>query len=156
MFMNKKESTTYKIIDGTFVLSLEDNMNNIINILITYKAEIICALAWIFIFIVTIKDFSALPKSEQIKQIQGWLLGAVTLAEAEYGSGTGKIKLSAVYDKFVEKFPWIAKVLSFEKFSEYVDEALVEMRKLLATNKAIASMVAPESSITKTSPNKEI
>lgn len=126
-------------------------MNNIINFLITYKAEIICTLAWIFIFIVTIKDFSALPKSEQIKQIKGWLLGAVTLAEAEYGSGTGKIKLSAVYDKFVEKFPWIAKVLSFEKF-----EALVEMRKLLATNKAIALMVAPESSVTKTPPNKEI
>ena len=82
-----------------------------------------------------------MPKSEQVKQIKGWLLGAVTLAEAEFGSGTGKIKLSVVYDSFIEKFPWIAKVLTFEKFSEYVDEALVEMRKLLSTNEAVAAIV---------------
>ena len=82
-----------------------------------------------------------MSKAEQVEQVKGWLLGAVTLAEAEFGSGTGRIKLSVVYDSFVQKFPWIAKLLSFEDFSEYVDEALVEMRKLLSTNKAIAAIV---------------
>lgn len=116
-------------------------MNAIFTFIIDHWAEIVCLLALICVIITTFKDFFSLSKDEQIKQIKGWLLGAVTLAEAEFGSGTGKIKLSVVYDSFIEKFPWIAKVLTFEKFSEYVDEALVEMRKLLSTNKAIASIV---------------
>mgnify|MGYP004470732321 CR=1 FL=1 len=41
----------------------------------------------------------------------------------------------------LKKCAFIAKLLSFEDFSEYVDEALVEMRKLLSTNKAIAAIV---------------
>lgn len=116
-------------------------MNTIINFLANHWSELIVTLAFVFVTVMSVKNFSELPKSEQIKQIKGWLIGAVTLAEAEYGSGTGKIKLSAVYGSFVEKFPWIAKVISFEKFSEYVDEALIEMKKLLETNKSIASFV---------------
>ena len=90
---------------------------------------------------VFISNFATLPKSEKLQQIQGWLLGAVTLAEKEFGSGTGKIKLSSVYDKFVERFPWFAKTVTFEEFSNYVDIALVEMRRLLATNKKISDIV---------------
>lgn len=119
-------------------------MNNIVNFLVTYWAEIVWLIAIVVITVVAVKEFIPLSKDEQYKQIKGWLLGAVTLAEKEYGSGTGKIKLSAVYDKFVEKFPWIAKVLSFETFSEYVDNALVEMRNLLSTNEAVASIVSPD------------
>lgn len=77
----------------------------------------------------------------QITQIQEWLLYAVTEAESLFGNGTGKIKLSYVYDKFVEKFPWIAKWLSAESFSEYVDTALVTMRNLISTNAAVANLV---------------
>lgn len=116
-------------------------MNAVFNFIIEHWAEIICVFAMVCVIIVTFKDFFSLSKAEQIKQIKGWLLGAVTLAEAEFGSGTGKIKLSVVYDSFIEKFPWIAKVLTFEKFSGYVDEALVEMRKLLSTNEAVAAIV---------------
>ena len=48
------------------------------------------------------------------KMIRGWLLQAVLIAEKEFGSGTVKLKLSAVYDKFCERFGWLVKVLSFE------------------------------------------
>jgi hypothetical protein len=77
-------------------------------------------------------------------QIKGWLLQAVTLAEQKYGSGTGQLKLSVVYDQFCERVPWLAKILSFETFSEYVDEALTEMRALLKENAAVASIVSGE------------
>lgn len=116
-------------------------MNTVFSFIVEHWAEIICLFAMICFIIVTFKDFLSMSKAEQVEQVKGWLLGAVTLAEAEFGSGTGRIKLSVVYDSFVQKFPWIVKLLSFEDFSEYVDEALVEMRKLLSTNKAIAAIV---------------
>lgn len=88
--------------------------------------------------------FLGLPKAERYAKIQGWLLQAVLLAEKDYGSGTGKLKLSAVYDKFVEKFPWLAKITTFSTFSEYVDDALDEMKDILAKNSAIAQIVEGE------------
>lgn len=117
-------------------------MNAVISFITEYWVEIVCIAVAVIAAIISLKHFLSLSNDEKIKQIKGWLLGAVTLAEAEFGSGTGKIKLSVVYDKFVEKFPWIAKVLSFDKFSEYVDESLREMRSLLSTNEAVAAIVA--------------
>lgn len=121
-------------------------MNTFISFIIDHWAEIVGTVALIAAVVISSKNFFSLSKDEQIKQIKGWLLGAVTLAEAEYGSGTGKIKLSVVYDAFIAKFPWIARVLSFEKFGEYVDEALNEMRHLLSTNNAVAALVETKES----------
>ena len=104
-------------------------MNTIINFISQNYAIIILFIAIVIVAIVRAKNFSTLPREEQFEQIKGWLLGAVTLAEAQYGSGTGKIKLSVVYDAFVEKLP------------ELVDDALVEMRNLLENNKNIAAIV---------------
>lgn len=42
---------------------------------------------------------------------------------------------------FVSKFTWLAKVISFDKFSELVDEALGDMNKLLQTNTAVSAFV---------------
>ena len=106
-----------------------------------YQKHIILLIAIVIVAIVRAKNFSTLPREEQFEQIKGWLLGAVTLAEAQYGSGTGKIKLSVVYDAFVEKLPWLAQIISFDRFGELVDDALVEMRNLLESNKNIAAIV---------------
>ena len=81
-----------------------------------------------------------MTKVQRINQIRGWLLQAVILAEAEFGSGTGRLKLSSVYDRFCARFPWLAKIISFEKFGEYVDQVLAEMRQLIAQNGAIAAI----------------
>ena len=78
-----------------------------------------------------------LSTDKKYEQIRGWLLQAVL------GAGTGKLKLSSVYDKFCERFPWLAKVLPFETFSKYVDDALSEMKDVLKQNSAIASIVEP-------------
>ena len=81
-------------------------------------------------------------KEEKYEQVRGWLLQAVILAEKEYGSGTGKMKLSSVYDSFCHALPWIAKTLTFEAFSEYVDDALEEAKDILSKNEAIASLAS--------------
>ncbi len=106
------------------------------------KIEIIGCL--IIVILAAIKGFMffTASKEKQVKQIEGWLLTAVTQAEKLYGGGTGRIKLSYVYDKFVERFPWLAKLLSFDDFSKYVDNALIEMRRLLESNKAVAAIVS--------------
>ena len=90
---------------------------------------------------VAIYVFVKKPTSEQLNQVREWLLWAVTEAEKELGGGTGKLKLRQVYDLFVVRFPWIAKVMPFVLFSELVDEALIEMRQLLDTNTAVAEYV---------------
>lgn len=88
-----------------------------------------------------IRRFSGIPTEEQIAAVKEWLLWAVIQAEKELGSGTGKLKLRQVYDLFVTKFPWVAKYVSFTSFSIWVDEALIEMRKLLETNTYISTFV---------------
>ena len=62
--------------------------------------------------------FSSKPREEQIQQLREWMLYGCTLAEQKYGSSTGQIKLRYVYDLFTQRFPWLAKVVSFEWFSE--------------------------------------
>jgi hypothetical protein len=88
-----------------------------------------------------IYKFAGLPTAEQIVKIKKMLLYWVTLAEKELGSGTGELKLRYVYDLFLVKFPFTAKLVSFEAFSLWIDEALDEMKKLLQDNNAISKFV---------------
>ena len=98
----------------------------------------ICAIA------VTVRYFIVFcnkPTNEQLQQVREWLLYAVTKAEQDLGSKTGKLKLRTVYDMFLTKFSWIAKVMPFDIFSLLVDEALEEMRKMLKDNKTVEEIV---------------
>lgn len=81
------------------------------------------------------------PSDAQLRSVKEWMLWAVTKAEKELGSGTGKLKLRYVYDMFVTKFPWLERVISFETVSMMVDDALEEMREMLETNKAVQEFV---------------
>ena len=44
------------------------------------------------------------------------------------------MKLRKVYDKFLGKFPWLARVISFKRFIGMVRKALAEMEKMLSEN----------------------
>ena len=87
------------------------------------------------------KKFTALPSEQQLQKIHEWLLWAVIYTEKELGQGTGVAKLRFCYDLFIQRFPNFVSVISFEMFSKYVDEALVQMRKILETNKDIEAYV---------------
>jgi len=93
------------------------------------------------IALVAVKHFWGLPTKAQIAKVKEWLLYAVTVAEQDLGAGTGQLKLRLVYDMFVARFPLVAKAVSFETFAKWVDEALDEMKKMLATNPAVAALV---------------
>lgn len=75
------------------------------------------------------------------QSVQNWLLYAVTKAERELKSGTGRIKLVTCYEWFVARYPVFSKILPFPVFSLWVDIALKEMKHLLETNEAIAKYV---------------
>ena len=94
---------------------------------------LLCVLS-IAVLIVLVLNFIKLPKNQQLEKVKQWLLIAVTEAEKALGSGTGRLKLSYVYDLFVTKFPWLAKIIPFETFSNLVDEVLEDMRKLIEAN----------------------
>ena len=87
------------------------------------------------------KKLSGLPSEAQQQKIKEWLLFSVMMAEKEFSSGTGRLKLVSVYSQFLDKFPSIAPVVSFELFSSWVDEVLVQMRAILETNKDIESYI---------------
>lgn len=104
----------------------------------------IAAVAVAAVIGIAIGKFLNLPTSEQIDKCKEWLVWAVTQAEAELGGGTGQLKLRAVYDVFVQRFPAVAKAVSFDTFSLWVDEALVDMREMLQNNKAVKTLVEGE------------
>lgn len=87
------------------------------------------------------KKFMGLPSDEQLKKVKEWLLYAVIEAEKTYSQGTGRLKLAATYAQFIKLFPNLVPLIPFELFSKMVDEVLVEMRKLLETNKDIEAYV---------------
>lgn len=100
----------------------------------------------VFLLVVAIIDFTKLPTADKIEKIKAWLLQAVILAEREFGAKTGKVKLSTVYAMFCKELPWLAKIVDFERFSDLVDESLVQMRDMLNTNKEVADIVLGDNS----------
>lgn len=91
-----------------------------------------------------ITGFFNQPTKQQLAKVKEWLLYAVTMAEKELGSGTGKLKLRYVYDLFLTKFSWLARLITFEQFSVLVDEALEEMKRLLESNTSVQQLVSKE------------
>ena len=91
--------------------------------------------------VIYVKKFATIPSSEQLRKVKEWMLWAVICTEKELGQGTGAAKLRYCYDLFVQRFPSLVAVISFELFSKYVDEALEQMRHLLDTNKDIEQYV---------------
>lgn len=91
--------------------------------------------------VIAIVKFIKSGNAAQLANLKEWLLYATIEAEKALGSGTGKLKLRTVYDMFLAKFPWLAKIITFDRFSELVDDALENMNDLLATNSAVQSYV---------------
>lgn len=87
------------------------------------------------------KDFSKKDKNEKLQIIKNWLLVAIAEAEKIYGAKTGSLKLSYVYDLFIQRMPELAEVISFETFSSVVDEVLETFKKMAKSNKAVQTYI---------------
>ena len=88
-----------------------------------------------------IYQFIKLEKDKQLEIAKEWLLLAVVEAEKKLGGGTGQIKLRYVYDMFIEKFKFLALMITFEQFSIMVDMALDKMRLMLSSNEKLKDYV---------------
>lgn len=102
---------------------------------------IIAAVAVVAIGGYSIYVFVKKPTSAQLQCVKEWLLWAVTEAEKNLGSGTGQLKLRYVYDMFVEKFGYLADIITFDMVSLMVDEALEKMKGMLEVNPAVQNYV---------------
>ena len=90
-----------------------------------------------------IYNFFMLPTKEQKEKVKEWLIWACIEAEKALQSGTGQLKLRQVYDMFcaVPAFSWVAKVISFDVFSEWVSDALITVKEMLVNNEALSTYV---------------
>lgn len=109
---------------------------------------IVVALAIVVAVISFLFTFKKLPTGKQLEAVKSWLLYWVLKAEASLGGGTGKIKLAMVYDAFVQRYPWLAKVISYETFSLLVDEALDTMREMLQANPKLLESINTAETVT--------
>lgn len=115
-------------------------MNQIMNFLITNFVIIVCLLAAGAYIGITVKEFLQKPKGEQIEKVKQWLIQACLEAEKDLQSGTGQLKLRVVYNKFlnIQAFQWVARIVTFEQFSDWVRVALDKAKEMLVNNPKLA------------------
>lgn len=97
-------------------------------------------LPYIIVLLVLIGGAIAFFKGEK-KSLKDWLLYACTIAEREFGSKTGQLKLKYVWSMACEQFKFLTTFLTFEKFSKMVDDCLIDFRHLIETNDHIAGYI---------------
>lgn len=100
----------------------------------------------VLIAILAMYRFSGLPTKKQVTKVKEWLVWACIDAEKKLQSGTGQLKLRQAYDMFcaVPAFSWVAKIISFKAFSEWVKDALITAKQMLISNKNLAVYVYGE------------
>ena len=112
----------------------------VLTFIATYWFELLIGCILLGAIGTSIYKFSKLPIDKKYSRIRAWLLYAVTQAEKDWGSGTGPIKLSQVYNMFVARYPFIKTFISLETFDALVDSALKEMRELLKKEEVVAAV----------------
>jgi hypothetical protein len=87
--------------------------------------------------------FLGMPTEKQKAKVKEWLIWACIEAERALQSGTGQLKLREVWNMFcsVPSFTWVARIITFELFSEWVSDALVEVKQMLISNNNLAEYV---------------
>lgn len=104
---------------------------------------IVAFLACVAVAISLVFRFLGMPTEKQKAKVREWLIWACIEAERALQSGTGQLKLREVWNMFcaVPTFTWVARVISFEQFSTWVSDALLEVKLMLISNKALAEYV---------------
>lgn len=90
----------------------------------------------------SVYKFIMLGKEKQLVKVKEWLLYACIEAERSLGSGTGVVKLRYVYDLFCSKFSFLKLIVTFDEFSEMVDQSLITMREMLLSNENVKRIVS--------------
>ena len=76
----------------------------------------------------------------QIGKLKQLALHLVTMAEKEYGDGTGKIKFSAVAEQLYSKLPsFIGMFISAKTIECVIEWAVAEMKEFLVVNSEVSA-----------------
>lgn len=104
---------------------------------------IVSFLACVAVLISLVFRFLGMPTEKQKAKVREWLIWACIEAERALQSGTGQLKLREVWNMFcaVPTFTWVARVISFEQFSTWVSDALLEVKQMLISNNTLAEYV---------------
>ena len=104
---------------------------------------IVAFLSCIIVSICLVFRFLGMPTEKQRAKVKEWLVWACIEAERSLQSGTGQLKLREVWNLFcaVPTFTWVARIITFELFSEWVSDALVEVKMMLISNNNLAEYV---------------
>lgn len=104
---------------------------------------IVTIVVLIAIVVFAVYYFVKMPTNKQKEKITEWLVWACIEAEKRLQSETGQLKLREVWNMFcaIPAFSWVAKIISYEVFKTWVNEALIIAKKLLTNNKALATYV---------------
>lgn len=104
---------------------------------------IVALLSCVAVAICFVVRFLGMPTEKQKKKVREWMIWACIKAEKNLQSKKGKLKLREVYNMFcaVPAFKWVAIIISFEEFEEWLDDALIEAKQMLISNKTLAEYV---------------
>lgn len=94
--------------------------------------------------------FFGLPTEKQKEKVKEWLVWACIEAEKALQTGTGQAKLRKVWEAFISipAFSWIARVISFDTFSGWVDTALAEAKRMIINSESLATYVYGDNAVT--------
>ena len=100
----------------------------------------------VILTVLVVYRFFGMPTDKQKAKIKEWLIWACIEAEKKLQSDTGQLKLRDVYNLFctVPAFTFVAKIISFDLFSEWVSDALVKAKEMLISNNVLATYVYGE------------
>ena len=120
-----------------------------INFVIQNWTFIITLLACLYLAFIKIKKWNSLSEEEKINTaltiLRQQMLTYVAEAEKSFGTGTGTLKRSQVIKKVYEDYPILNNVIEQDKLikvlDEYIDESLVELRKLLENNEEFKKLI---------------
>lgn len=96
-----------------------------------YNNPIMCLVALIIVVCVLVMIFRS-RKGLLVKAA----LYAVSRAEETWGSNTGKIKFAEAYTYITKQYPIVTFFFSEEQLSNIIEEALRQMKQILATKEA--------------------
>ena len=102
---------------------------------------ILIGLAFLALFMSALIMVLQQPREKQMEALMEFLKWAVFQAEKHLGSGTGQLKLREVYQQATLQFPWVSERITFEKFSELVNDALDWMNDQIEKNNNLQEFV---------------
>lgn len=120
-----------------------------INFVIQNWTFIVTLLACGYLAFIKIKKWNSLSEEEKINTaltiLREQMLSYVAEAEKNFGTGTGTLKRSQVIKRVYEDYPILNNVIEQDKLivilDNYIDESLVELRKLLENNEEFKKLI---------------